>query len=76
MTKHEFFVNLVEELELEIEINESTNLKELDEWDSMTAMVLIGFVSSEFNVTLTSDDLKEINTINSLINKIGEDKFN
>ena len=65
-----------EELELEIEINESTNLKELDEWDSMTAMVLIGFVSSEFNVTLTSDDLKEINTINSLINKIGEDKFN
>jgi acyl carrier protein len=76
MTKQEFFVNLAEELELEIEINESTNLKELDEWDSMTAMVLIGFVSSEFNVTLTSDDLKEINTINSLINKIGEDKFN
>ena len=76
MTKQEFFVNLAEELELEIEINESTNLKELDEWDSMTAMVLIGFISSEFNVTLTSDDLKEINTINSLINKIGEDKFN
>jgi acyl carrier protein len=76
MTKQEFFVNLAQELELEIEINESTNLKELDEWDSMTAMVLIGFVSSEFNVTLTSDDLKEINTINSLINKIGEDKFN
>ena len=75
MTKQEFFVNLAEELELEIEINESTNLKELDEWDSMTAMVLIGFISSEFNVTLTSDDLKEINTINSLINKIGEDKF-
>lgn len=76
MTNQEFCSNLAEELELEVEINPSTNLKELEEWDSMAAMLLIGFVSNEFNVTLTSDDLKEITTVDSLINRIGQDKFN
>jgi acyl carrier protein len=76
MTNQEFCSNLAEELELEIEINPSTNLKELEEWDSMAAMLLIGFVSNEFNVTLTSDDLKEITTVDSLITRIGQDKFN
>ncbi len=76
MTNQEFCSNLAEELELEVEINLSTNLKELEEWDSMAAMLLIGFVSNEFNVTLTSDDLKEITTVDSLINRIGQDKFN
>ena len=76
MTKQDFYKNLIEELELEVEINDSTNLKELEEWDSMAAMLLIGFVSNEFNVTLNSDDLKEVTTVESLINRIGQDKFN
>ena len=75
MTTNEFILGLVEELELETTLEINTNLKELDEWDSMAAMLLIGYVSNEFGVTLNSDDLKEITTVASLIEKIGDDKF-
>lgn len=76
MTKQEFISGLQEELELEVTLENTTNFKDLDEWDSMTAMLLIGYVSNEFNVTLTSDDLQIITTVESLIEKIGVDKFN
>ena len=54
----------------------STSLQDLDEWDSMGAMILIGFVSNEFDVTLTSDDIKAMTTIDSLMERIGAEKFN
>lgn len=75
MTKQEFFVNLKEELEFDVSLVGSINLKNLEEWDSMAAMVLIGYVSNEFGVTLTAEDLEVITTIDSLIEKIGVDKF-
>lgn len=76
MKKNEFILGLGEELEIETALENTTNLKDLDEWDSMAAMVLIGYVSNEFGVTLNADDLKEITTIDSLIERIGLDKFN
>lgn len=75
MDKNQFLVNLKDELELECEINVETNLKELDEWDSVLAMVLIGFVLDNFGVTLNADDLNEMNSINSLMDIIGKEKF-
>jgi acyl carrier protein len=76
MTKQEFISGLQEELEVEVTLENNTNIKDLDEWDSMAAMLLIGYVSNEFNVTLTADDLKIISTVDSLVEKIGVDKFN
>ena len=76
MTKQEFISGLQEELELEVVLNSSSILKDLEEWDSMAAMLLIGYVSNEFNVTLNSDDLKSMTTVESLIDKIGAGKFN
>lgn len=76
MNKEDFFLRVQEDLELEITVNEDTNIKDLDEWDSMAAMVLIGLVNEEFSITLNSDDLEKITTVNSLINRIGLDKFN
>ena len=70
-----FLNELSEELELENVLELNTNLKELDEWDSMTAMLLIGYVSEKFKVTLNGGDISEIDTVGSLINKIGDDKF-
>jgi len=75
MTQQEFILGLQEELELEVIIERTTNIKELDEWDSMAAMVLIGFVSNEFDVILNPQDIKEMTTIDSLMEKIGLDKF-
>lgn len=75
MKKQEFISNLAEELELEVEINLETEFSELDEWDSMGAMILIGFVSDTFGVTLNADDIERLTTFNSLIERVGEERF-
>lgn len=75
MKKSVFLSKLQEELEFETELTETTNIKDLEEWDSMGAMVLIGFVSDEFGIILNAEDIKSITTINSLIERIGLDKF-
>jgi len=76
MEKSVFLSRLKEELEFESELEINTNITDLEEWDSMAAMVLIGFVSDEFGMTLNADDIAAITTIESLIEKIGQDKFN
>lgn len=76
MKTNEFILGLAEELEIETTLENTTNLKDLEDWDSMAAMVLIGYVSNEFGVTLNSDDLKDITTVDSLMERIGLEKFN
>ncbi len=76
MNTNNFLKELTEELELENELTLDTNLKELDEWDSMTSMLLIGYVSNNFDVTLNGDDLEKVTTLESLIERIGIAKFN
>lgn len=75
MTKQDFFSKLQEELEFDSTLDANTNLKDLDEWDSMGAMLLIGFVSNEFGVTITADDIKAMTTLESLMDRIGQEKF-
>ncbi|MRX67937.1 hypothetical protein SAMN06265349_105313 [Flavobacterium resistens] len=75
MDKKSFILKLQNDLELETEINETSILKDLDEWDSMTEMVLIGLVNEEFSVRLNHDDIEKISTVDSLIEIIGFDKF-
>jgi acyl carrier protein len=73
--KEEFYKKIEKSLELDIEINSDTNFKELEDWDSLSAMVLIGLVSDEFSIVLNSDDIENITTVNSLMERIGFDKF-
>ena len=75
MTKQEFLRVLKEELELDVVLGFETNLKELEEWDSMCAMVLMGFVSNEFDEILNPGDMAEMTTISSLMTRIGLEKF-
>jgi acyl carrier protein len=75
MDKRQFLQTLKDELEFEVDLDFSTNLHELEEWDSMSAMVLIGFISDKFGKTLTGENLKKIISINGLIEYIGVDKF-
>jgi acyl carrier protein len=76
MDKKAFILRLQEDLELEEQLSETTCLKELEDWDSMTAMVLIGIVHEEFSVSLNADDIESMTDIESLMAKIGFDKFN
>lgn len=76
MKKHDFISSLAEELEIKTPLDITTNIKDLEEWDSMVAMVLIGYMSNEFGVALNGDDLENITTVESLMERIGLDKFN
>jgi acyl carrier protein len=75
MKKQDFIKELSEELELETVVTIASSIKDLDEWDSMGAMILIAYVSDTFDVTLDADDIESITTFNSLIERIGEEKF-
>lgn len=75
MKKQDFINELAEELEVESQVTAETVLKDLDEWDSMGAMILIGYVSDNFDVTLNADDIEALTTFQSLVDKIGIEKF-
>ena len=75
MKTNAFLTELTEELELEVSLQTNTKFKDLEEWDSMGAMVLIGFVSDNFGITLTGDDIENLSDVQSLIEKIGITKF-
>tara|TARA_R110001606_G_scaffold24223_3_gene80435 strand:- start:14420 stop:14650 length:231 start_codon:yes stop_codon:yes gene_type:complete len=75
MTKENFLIKLQEELEVETELTLDTNVADLDEWDSMTAMVMIGYVSNEFGIALTLDDIESFTNFESIIERIGVDNF-
>jgi acyl carrier protein len=67
---------LIEKLEEEIEevekgtLTPSTNIRNIDWWSSMHALVIIALVDIEYNVQVSGKDLKEIQTIQDLYNLI------
>jgi len=76
MTQQEFIDLVVEELEIEdVVVTPDTELASIQEWDSMGKMVMIGLASEHFQVKLNNEDIESLTTIESLIVKIGKDKF-
>ncbi|MBL0325196.1 MAG: acyl carrier protein [Cytophagaceae bacterium] len=75
MNKQKFLEEAIEELELDSTVDFDTNFKALPDWDSMNVMVLIGFVSRKFNISLNALELEKIDTFKDLISKIGPEKF-
>ena len=69
MDKQSFYTELYEEIEIESVsiINDQTVYKELEEWDSMTSMIIIGFFNQNFRTVLTADDLESNVTFGDLI---------
>lgn len=67
---------LIEKLEEEIEevekgtLTPSTNIRNIDWWSSMHALVIIALVDIEYNVQVSGKDLKEIQTIQDLYDLI------
>lgn len=76
MRKSEFIDQLKEALELEDrELTAETNLKDLEEFDSLAAMYLIAMVDESFGKELSADEIRSITTVSSLIDIIGEENF-
>jgi len=77
--KTEDFINELEEaLEIEDEDQEitlATNLKELEEYDSLSVLSIIAMIDKNFGKQIPSSDFIKITTIKSLMDLIGEEHF-
>lgn len=63
-----FFVEKIAEIaEVEVsEIKMSTELNELDAWDSLATLSFIVFVSDKLGKRISGQEIKKANTINDL----------
>ncbi len=51
-------------------IKAETKFKELDEWGSMMALIVIAMIDSDYGKTITSDDIKSSETVSDLFAKL------
>ena len=52
------------------EIQPDTEFKELEEWDSLTAMGIIAMVKTEYNKTITGKEIRSCSTVEDLFNLV------
>lgn len=64
--KEKLLAQLSEIFELEI-IDLNEKFKNLDMWDSLTALSIIALADSEYQKKISNDNFKEITTIEELI---------
>jgi acyl carrier protein len=76
MNKNEFVKELTEYCEFEEEnLTLDTKLKSIEAYDSLAVMSMIAFIDENFGMKFTAQQLKDLTDFNSLIELIGETKF-
>jgi acyl carrier protein len=63
------FVSVLDDTDEALITNE-TVFRDLDEWDSLTALSLIAMVDEEYSLKLTGDDIKTSITLQDIFEKI------
>lgn len=62
MTKNEFLSRLQDMLQTDEQMAPDTDLKLMEEWDSLAFMVLITFFAKNFGLRITFNDLEQCRT--------------
>jgi acyl carrier protein len=68
----------IKKLEVEFEeinpgtLKESTDFRELDEWSSMHALIIIALIDVEYEVVVNGEDLSKIRTVKELFDLVKE----
>lgn len=65
------FINKIENEIEELKpgtLKPETVFRSISEWSSMHALIIIALVDTEYDVTITGDDLRNSTTINDLFN--------
>ena len=76
MKKNQFVSQLSEFCEFENEnFTLETIFKSINGYDSLAVMSIIAFVDEKFKMSLTASQLNKITDFNSLVERIGKDKF-
>ena len=50
------------------EFNANTEFRQLDEWSSLTGLLIIGMVLDVYSINLTADELRKCTTIEDVYN--------
>lgn len=64
--------DFIQKIEGEIEelpkgsLKAETHYREIPEWSSMHALILIALCETDYDVTLTGEDMRSCNTVNDL----------
>jgi acyl carrier protein len=77
MTKEESLIRLQDIFRTvfknkELIIGYSTSMKDIDDWDSLTHVIIIDAVEKQFNFKFDLRDMLAIESVNDLCNKIAE----
>ena len=66
----EFIENFAAEFEMTEpeEFNEETQYRELEEWDSLLGLSIIGMINNTYGVKVTGEEVKNAGTIEGLFN--------
>jgi acyl carrier protein len=56
------FIDILDDTDVTL-IQAETVFRDLEEWDSLTALSLIAMADEEYSVKLTGDDIKSSNTL-------------
>ena len=78
MKKEEFIKKLKNALEIEDEDKEitlETDLRDLEEYDSLSVLAIIAMIDENFGKQIPSSDFAKITTIKSLMDLIGKEYF-
>lgn len=59
------FVDILDDTDASL-IKSETVFRDLDEWDSLTALSLIAMADEEYSVKLTGEDIKSAVTLNDI----------
>ncbi len=77
MKKETFFELLTETLDITSvdTIDESTQLRDLEEYDSLAVLSLIAMVDEHFGKRLPGSEFQKVTTVESLMSMIGPEQF-
>ena len=72
MELNEFIANFADQFEdtPAEEITADADFKEFDEWDSLTALAIIGMVKTNYDKNITGREIRACNTVEDLFNLV------
>ena len=75
MTKDKFLQELSELLETDTELTLTTNLKDLEEYDSLAIMGLVAYADKNFGKKIPGEKFSQVTDVQSLIDLLGAENF-
>jgi acyl carrier protein len=68
----DFIKNFADQFEMTDlkEIKSDTIFKDLDEWDSLMTLSIIGMIQNKYKVKITGGEIRDLNTIEDLYNLV------